>query len=147
MDSKDFLACLRKTENSPEVVHILSGMGVKKKLKVPKGDTEARVDLEKQGLTMIFLPKGPKDSELVLVAVQFFSEEEEDYSTYKGDLPYKINFTDDQAEVRKKLGSPSRTKDFLARDFWDIDKLVLTVEFGGRDGRITMVSFHAPEYY
>ncbi len=147
MKSDVFMNCLRKSDNSSEILNLFSSLGVKKVPKISKGDTDARVDLEKKGLTLIFLPKGPKTSELVMVAVQFFSEDTEDYSTYSEELPYDLKFTDNQPEVKKKLGKPNRAKKFLAREFWDLDGIVLTVKYTKKYDRIVMVSIHAPEYY
>jgi len=147
MKCQEFVSCFRKTDNSKEIADLLAKLGVKKAPRIPKDDTDARVDLESQGMTLIFLPAGPQTSELVLVAVQFFSDEAEDYSTYEGELPHGLEFTDDQEAVKNKLGKPDRAKEFLAREFWDIDGLVLTVKYSKLSGLIAMVSLHAPEYY
>lgn len=43
---------------------------------------EARIDLPEQGLSLIFLPEGPKTGKLALAAVQFVSDAEEGFKTF-----------------------------------------------------------------
>lgn len=147
MKTDDFIACLRKADDSPEITALLAQLGVKKKPKMPKGDIEARVDLPKQGLSLIFLPEGPKTSKLVLAAVQFLSDLEEGYKTFAGALPDKLKFGDTQAEVLKKLGKPSESKKQFRLDRWKTKTLVTTAEYSKAELRLSTLTMHAPEYY
>jgi hypothetical protein len=146
MNSQDFLACLRKTDESPEINRLLSGLHVNKKPKVPRGDIEARIDLPKQGLSVIFKPVDPKSSKLAFVAVQFFSDAEQGYKSFDGTLPEKLSFSDNAADVRKKLGKPTESKKEFRLERWKSKDHVLTVEYS-KDDRIALISYHAAEYY
>lgn len=146
MKTEDLIACLRKTDDSPEIVALLAQLGVKKKPKMPRDDIDARVDLLKQGLTLIFKPEGPKSSKLALVALQFVSEDEEDYETYAGTLPDKLQFGDTQAEVIKKMGKPTESKKPLRWDRWKTKTLVKTASYT-KELRLKLLTVHAPEYY
>ena len=147
MKTEDFSACLRKTDDSPEITALLTQLGVKKKPKMPKDDIEARVDLPKQGLSLIFKPEGPKTSKLALAAVQFISDLEEGYKTFAGTLPDKLQFGDTQAEVIKKLGKPTESKKQFRLDRWKTKTLVRTAEYSKEGLKLSMFTVHAPEYY
>ena len=147
MDGKDLIELLRKSDESPDISKALSELGVTKKLKMPKDDIEARIDLPKKGLSLIFKPEAPKTSKLVFTAVQFFSDASEGFTTFPGKLVESLQFNDTQAEVRKKLGKPAEIMKDLRRDQWNLKGLVLTVKYSRKDGRIGMISVHVPEYY
>jgi hypothetical protein len=147
MNSKEIIACLRKVDDSPDVAELLTTLNVKKKLRIPKDDIEARIDLPKQGLSLIFKPAGSKTSELIFTAVQFFSDSEEGYVNFQGELPCNLLFSDTQTEVRKKLGKPVESLKQRRRDRWEREGLVLTVKYSQEDGRVAMISFHVPEFY
>jgi len=145
VNSDDIVVCLGKTDDSPEVIRLLAGLGVKKKPKVPRGDIEARIDIMEQGLSLVFEPREPKTSKLTLVAVQFFSGAEGGSEKFPGELPKKLLFSDTQTEVRKKLGKPGDTMKDLWQDIWKEKGLLMTVEYSGKGGQITMVAFDVPE--
>ncbi len=144
MDSEEFVACVGKPEDAPEVQRLFAAIGFKKKLKMPKDDIDARIDLLKQGVTLIFEPEGPKSSRLVMSGVQFFSDAEEDYKTFQGALPGQVLFSDTQAEVLAKLGKPSFSKKALRYDAWRSSGRLLTVGYAKKDQRISMVSVELP---
>jgi hypothetical protein len=146
MNSQDFLACLRKTDDTSEITHLLSRLGVNEKLTMPWDDIEARVDLPELGLSLIFKPLDPKSNELTFAAVQFFSDAEPGYTSFDGNLPNNLSFSDSAAEVKKKLGRPSETKKEFRIEGWKTEDLTLTVNYA-KDGRIAMVSLHVTEYY
>ena len=147
MGSRELIARLRKTDDSPEISGLLSTLGVTKKPKMPRGDIEARVDLPKKGLCLIFKPEGAKSSKLLLVAVQFYSDAEKGYTSYQGELPGDLLLSDTQVEVRKKLGKPTESKKEFRLDRWKSEGLVTTVEYSKQDGRIAVLSLHLPEFY
>lgn len=144
MHSNDFVSCLGKPEDAPEVQSLLTALGVTKKLKMPKDDIEARVDLPKQGLALIFEPEGPKSSRLVLNGLQFYSDAEKGYKSFQGELPGKLLFSDSQAEVHAKLGKPVESKKAFRLDRWKPKGLLLTVEYAKEDHRIAVVAVELP---
>jgi hypothetical protein len=147
MKTEDFITCLRKSDDSPEITALLTRLGVKKKPKMPKDDIEARINLPKQGLSLIFLPEGPKTGKLALAAVQFVSDAEEGFKTFAGALPDKLQFGDTQADVIKKLGKPSESKKKFRLDRWKTKTLVTTADYSKKDLRLSLLTVHAPEYY
>ena len=144
MDSNDFLTHLGKPDDAPEVQKLLNAVGVTKKLKMPKDDIEARADLPKFGLSLIFKPEGPKSSVLIFQAAQFFSDAEKGYKSFAGALPNQLLLTDTQAEVRAKLGKPSESKPALRLDRWKLADRALTVEYTKEDRRIAAITVHIP---
>jgi hypothetical protein len=142
MDSDDFIAQLGKADDSPDVQRILAAVGVTKKLKMPKDDIEARADLPKLGLSLIFKPEGPKSSVLIFQAVQFFSDDEKGYVSFRGALPKQLLLTDKQAEVRAKLGKPTESKTVLRLDRWKTPDRILTVEYAKESKRISAITVH-----
>lgn len=144
MNSSDFIACLGKRDDSPEVAKVLAAVGVTKKLKMPKDDIEARADLPKLGLSLIFKPEGPKSSVLIFQAVQFLSDAEKGYKSFAGALPNQLLLADTQTEVRAKLGKPSETKPALRLDRWKAADHVMTIEYAKEDRRIGAITVHIP---
>jgi len=145
MDSDAFISCVGEPEDSNEVQRLLASVGVTKKLRVPRDDIEARVDLPKLGLSLIFEPEGAKTSRLIFTGVQFFSDTEKGYTNFSGTLPGGITFADTQREVHAKLGKPALTKKSLRYDAWKPEGKLLTVEYAKGSGKVAMVSFELPE--
>jgi hypothetical protein len=129
MDGNEFVACIGKPEDAPEVEAMLAAVGVKKKLKMPKDDIEARVDLPEQGLSLIFEPEGRKSSRLVFNGVQFFSGTGRHYKRFAGALPADLQFSTTQSEARGKLGKPFKTLPKLRRDIWKLKDLQLAITY------------------
>ena len=129
MDSNEFIACIGKYEDAPEVQRVLTAVGCTKKLKMPKDDIDVRVSMPKLGLSMIFGPEGPKSSRLILSAVQFVSDTEKGHKSFSGELPAKLLFSDLKADARTKLGAPEEEDDDLRLDIWPFGKLKLAIDY------------------
>lgn len=129
MNGKEFVACIGKPEDAPEVQAMLVTVGVTKKLRMPKDDIEARADLPDQGLSLIFKPEGPKSSRLIFSAVQFFSGAGRHYKRFAGLLPADLQFSSTQAEARGKLGKPFKALPKLGRDIWKLQGLLLAISY------------------
>jgi hypothetical protein len=145
MDSNDFIAHLGKAYDAPEVQRLLAAVGVTKKLKMPKDDIEARADLPKLGLSLIFKPEGPKSSVLIFQAAMFLSNDNKGYTSYSGALPAQLLWTDKPAEVRVKLGKPTESKAALRLDRWTTPDQILTIEYAKESKRIHCVTVHIPK--
>jgi|GEM_PF-2261355 len=144
MDSDDFIACIGKPQDAPEVQRMLQAVGVTKTLRMPRDDIEARVDLGKDGLSLIFKPEDPKSSLLVFNAVQFISDAEKGFTSFAGTLPRQLLFSDTQAQAHAKLGKPFDARPKLRRDIWKLDGLRLAIKYAKDDGRIAIVTVHLP---
>lgn len=146
MDSSEFIDCIGKAEDTPEVRQMLVAVGVTKKLKKPKDDIEARADLPALGLSLIFKPEGPKSSLLIFNAVQFVSSAEQGYTSFSGALPAQLLFSDGQSEAHAKLGTPLVVKPALRRDIWQFKDLRLAIKYA-KDAphRIAVITVHQPQ--
>lgn len=144
MHANDFISCIGKLDDTPEVQALLAALGVTKKPKMPKDDNEARVELPKQGLSLVFEPGNPKSSRLVLTAVQFLSDANEGYTSFQGTLPGNLLSSDSQAEARAKLGKTGKSKKAFRLDRWTFDGLDWTVEYAKNDLRVDAVTVHLP---
>ena len=145
MDSSDFISCIGKAEDAPEVQSLLAFVGATKKLKMPKDDIDVRHVLHGLGLSLVFKPEGPRSSRLIFNAVQFLSAAEEGFTTFAGALPAHLEFSDAQAQAHAKLGSPLISKPKLRRDIWQLGELRLAVKYA-KDAphHIALVTVHVP---
>ena len=148
MDARDFVPFVGKTDDSPEIAKLLAELGVKKPPKLKKGDLYDHIKFPKDGFVLVFRESDdPKTSQLSLADVQIFSDAEQGFKTFRGKLPDGLEFADTRAEVRKKLGKPSRSKDMFRKDFWDRKGYVQTVQYAKDTGQIQMVSLAMPIKY
>lgn len=129
MDSGEFISCVGKPEDAPEVQQLLSAVGFAKKLKMPKDDIDVRADLPKLGLSIIFKPEGPKSSRLILSAVKFISAAEKGHVSFTGALPAQLLFSDLKAETHAKLGPPVIDEPDLRLAIWQMGALRLAIKY------------------
>jgi hypothetical protein len=145
MDSNEFIECIGKPEDAPEVQSMLSTVGVTKKMKIPRDDIEARADLPAHGLSLIFKPEDARSSRVTFNAVQFISDAEKGYTSFSGALPRGLLFSDTQAEARKKLGKPHESKPALRRDIWKFEQLRLAIKYAKEAPHtVAVVTVHQP---
>jgi len=145
MDAEGFVPFLGKTDASPEVAKLLASLGVKKQPKLKKGDLYVYVQLPKNGLVLVFRESDdPKTSQIFLAGVQLYSEAEDGFKNFAGKLPGGVVFSDTKAEVRKKLGKPTRSKEQLRTDYWEKKGHVLSVEYTRETGEVQTVDLSVP---
>lgn len=146
MDSDRLINCLGLDSDSPEVAALLADLNVKKSPKPARGDVDISLELNKMGISMVFEQRKPKSSAFQLVAVQLFSSAEEGFSEFAGSLPKKLSYTDKRADAHKKLGAPDEAGEDGNEDSWDLDGgLLLTLEYRGTAGAVSMVACDLPE--
>jgi hypothetical protein len=129
MTGDEWTSYVGKLEEAPDLQHVLKTLGVTRRLRLPKGDTEIRADRPELGLSLIFGPEGPKSSRLRLEAVQFLSDREESYSTFAQPLPRSLSFSDGSKEARAKLGEPFRSIPRIRHEIWRIGELQLGIDY------------------
>lgn len=144
MHSNEILACLGRADDSREVTQILAALEVKKKIKLPRDEDAAYVEMPKQGLALIFRPEGPKTSRLALTAVKFYSDAEKGYAAFTGELPKRLSFADTKAETHKKLGEPTEVNDAMRLDVWRSKETVLAVKYAKDTQRIGVITVQCP---
>jgi len=129
MNSSEFIASVGKLEDAPEVQRLLAAIGFTKKLKMPKDDIDVRASVPKLGLSLVFEPKAPKSSRLIMSAVKFISAAEKGNTSFSGELPAKLLFSDLKEQARAKLGPPVDGDPDLRLDIWDMGELRLAVKY------------------
>jgi len=145
MDFNDFVSCVGKGEDTPEVQRLLSALGITKKLKMPNDDIDVRHQLPERGLSLIFKPENPKSSRLILTAVQFMSDAEQGWASYGGGLPGKVLLSDGHAETHSKLGPPKIEKPKLRLDIWQLQNLRLAINYTKAEPqRVAVVTLQLP---
>jgi hypothetical protein len=143
MDAPEFVACIGKTDDTPEVIKLLSDVGVAKKLKPSRDGTDVDVALKTLGIMMVFRGLDAKSSKLTLWGVQFYLNEG-GYKPFKGALPQGLVFGDSRADVKGKLGKPLRAIKAIRRETWAIGNQELTVAYGKLDDRLSIVFQNLP---
>jgi len=143
MRAKDLVTFLRKTDDSPEIQKLLTELGVTKPPRLKRGDLYAYVQLPKKGLVLVFRESDdPKTSQIVLVDVQIFSSAKKGYSTYAGELPDGLTFSDTRAETTKRLGKPSESDG--NEDTWARKGYNLIVQYNRETGQAQMLHLAVP---
>lgn len=125
----EYVSCIGKAEDAPEVQKLLASLGIFTKLKMPQDDIDVRHRLPELGISLIFKPEGPQSSRLICNAVQFISDTEHGYTTFAGDLPAQLQFSDGPVEVHVKLGAPHIAKPKLRLDIWQLQGLRLAINY------------------
>lgn len=145
MDANDFLPYLGKTDDTEEIKQLLAALGVDKHPKPKKGDLDAYVKLPEQGLMLTF--KGSRTRRTSLLAlndVQFYSGKfGYGFRSFAGTLPRGLAFSDEKAEVRRKLGPPEIANDDVGNDIWSIEGRDLVIEYLGREKVIGVLHLSA----
>ena len=143
MDASELESCLGKVEDSPEVVQLLTSLGVKKGLKHSR-DGDTYVERPELGLVLVFKPVGPKSSKFKLMEIQFNSDTEKGYTNFSGTLPNNVKWNDTQEEVRKKLGKPTKAMKEFHLDHWIKGNRRLSVEYRKSFSSIANVALGFP---
>jgi hypothetical protein len=102
----------------PSLQPLIDALGITKAPKLPKGDTDAYVEIKKSGLFLIFsdertvnIPgKVFPEGALVLTNLTFYLTDKDGYSSYKGAVPSGVSQNATRADVLKAMGFPSSPK-------------------------------------
>lgn len=105
------------------------------------------LSFNKKGLSLVLL------LDMTVEAVQFHAEGHEEFSAYRGPLPFGIHFSTDRAEARARLGTPNRSAE--ARlvpvlglqqpwDIFDFTAFVLHLLYASQVDGIQMVTLQKP---
>jgi len=146
MNAEDFIPYLRKTDADPAIQQLLASLGVKKAPKIARGDTEARVGLNEQGLELIFeRVEQPKSSLLELTNIMVYGNTQGgEVTPYAGPLPGGLAFTDTRKAARKKLGEPAVADEDMDRDTWDYPTHGLTLDYTEGGKGIVFITLSVP---
>ena len=146
MNADDFVPFVGKTDDTQEIKDLLARLGVKKHPRVKRGDTDAYVELPKQGLVLVFeLPEQGKTSVLTLADVQFYAGlPMQDSDRFPGVLPAGLLFEDSRDAVRAKLGAPDEAIDARRIDTWRRGAQELVVEYRKDLSSISLVHLGVP---
>jgi len=139
MNAQELVPYLGKTAESQDVTKLLARFGVKKQPRMKRDEIDATVDLEPQGLVLLFRPADDKSSQLKLAEVQIYSDMEEGFTSFGGQLPRGLTFADSRADAIKKLGKPDLSRRQFRLETWYGNDSTLTVKFAKGEGRIQML--------
>lgn len=117
MDASDFTSVLGKLDTSSEVKGLFKKLGVKKKLKPPRGEPTAALSLYDRGVMLSFLELDEKSSELKFNSVRFYAAIDK-FTAFPGELPKGVKLSDTRKEVRAKLGAPTHQVDEFNIEHW-----------------------------
>ncbi|MEY4563518.1 MAG: hypothetical protein RLZZ618_2795 [Pseudomonadota bacterium] len=145
MNSNDFVMCIGKASDSEEVQRAFATMGFAQNLEMPSDDIDARAEAPGLGLSLIFKQEGPQSSRLVVTAVKFLSNKEEGFSSFPGELPSGLSFSDVRADALAKLGEPLEPMPEFRRDIWRWNHLQLATRYTkAAPGHISVVTIELP---
>ena len=139
MNAQELVSYLGKTAESQDVTTLLARLGVKKQPRMKRDEIDAIVNLESQGLVLLFRPADDKSSQLKLAEVQIYSDVEEGYTSFAGQLPRGLTFADSRSDAIKKLGKPDLSRRQFRLETWYGNDSTLTVKFAKGEGRIQML--------
>jgi hypothetical protein len=149
MNAEQLLPYLGKTDDSDEIRQMLAQLGVARHPKPKQGETDAYVELPRQGMALVFgRPETGKTSVLRFDDVQFFSEDfGSGFDPFPGALPVTLQFADSRDQARAKLGKPAIENDKLDIDIWRFGEHELTLEYviGGSAIAVLHLSVKAPQ--
>lgn len=118
MEFFDHVKYLGMYWGEPSLQPLVDALGITKAPKLPKGDTDAYVELKKSGLFLIFsdertvnIPgKVFPEGALVLTNLTFYLSDKDGYRSFKGAVPRGILPNATKADVLKAMGIPSSPK-------------------------------------
>jgi len=141
MNADEFVHCLGKTDDHPDILRLLARLGAKKPAKVPRGSTEVRVEVRPLGIEMLFKPiDDNRRHGLTFASVVFHGNGKPG----AGALPFGLSFSDSRKDARKKVGPPMYISDELNRDAWDYQTHTMTADYARGRGRIMVLSLSMP---
>ena len=141
MNADEFVPCLGKTDDHPDILRLLARLGSKKPAKLPRGSTEVRVDVRHLGIEMVFEPVDDNRRHgLTFARVVFHGKP----MRGGGALPFGLTFGDSRKEARKKVGPPMSISDELNRDAWDYQTHTMIADYARDRGRIMALTLSTP---
>lgn len=118
MEFFDHVKYLGMYWGEPSLQPLIDALGITKAPKLPKGDTDAYVEIKKSGLFLIFsdertikIPgKVFPEGALVLSNLTFYLADKDGYRTYKGAMPRGLSPNTTRADALEAMGLPSSPK-------------------------------------
>jgi hypothetical protein len=135
MTYKYWLDLIGRNSDDKEIRKALANLGVHRTLKVKEDDTDVRIDIEDQGITLVFTDeaylyqkndRAIGESAPILSEIIMFLGDSSD-TPYTGELPMGLSRQDSQAILRARFGVPFESDDDFNWERWMIEELVLTV--------------------
>lgn len=143
MSYKDWAALFGRTTIDPVILAKLTQAGVTKRPVVPKQSTDVRVDIP--GITLVFksanlFPNVDAGSGVGVLNEIILFLESKSQGTYNGELPFDLQRTNSQTELRSRFGEPFLTNTTFNWDKWEIDGRILHAKYGENLDRLVMVT-------
>ena len=141
MNADEFVPCLGKTDDHPDILRLLARLGAKKPAKVPRGSTEVRVEVRQLGIELVFEPIDDNRRHGLTFARVIFHGKGKPGA---GALPFGLAFSDSRKDARKKVGPPMHINDDLDRDVWHYQTHTMTADYARGRGSIMALSLSTP---
>jgi hypothetical protein len=150
MDAQQFIALFGTRAGDPKLEAFLTGLAVKERPKLAKGEFDAHVEAKREGFSLLFEDeayfKGEEKplgkSPLLLVGAFFYSEGHEDLAQFKGQLPEDLVFSDSREDAVRKLGPSEWKKEkggTVRRERWVLSNYKVIADYGPAAASITVV--------
>ena len=152
-DGQSIAAVLGKSSDSTEVQDLLNQLGAKPP-KLKKGDVDAYVVLDKQGLDLMFSDEAyvTKRSDLAIgegkllfMTAWFKAADPPTIATYAEPLPHGLDFGKSQADLHQLLGEPEWANPDVHRERWTIDGHQLLVRYTDKMSGLELVIVTVPK--
>jgi hypothetical protein len=138
------VALLGKPSTAKEVKDLLEQGGYAKEPKPKRGDTQAWVELEKLGISLVFDGKGK--GSLLLSSVEFCCDGyRETHAGFSGKLPLGVRFNQTRQQVLALLGKPEMENADLALDRWRIEGTWYFARYTDEFDRVLTFSMQIPD--
>lgn len=138
MNAREWISYFGKSSLHPDLAQALFACGITEPVMVEKGHVNMTIRLGdyylhfKDEAVFDDLEEDVGEGVGVLNAVSM-SVGPDDTNPYPGELPYGLARGDTQSGVRAKLGPPAREDEIMPFDEWDIDALMLKVNYDDED--------------
>ncbi len=150
LNANDIIPLFGKAADSPEMTAIFEKLNTLRRPSLDEEDERSYHDwvlVRKQGVELGFVdshyfnarPDAQwRHGELILCQVYFFAEFD-DVSTFKGELPFGLTFSDDRATARGKLKDFESARRSWLTDSWTLPEFRLTVSYDTETGLVDCV--------
>ncbi|MFZ6707996.1 hypothetical protein [Undibacterium sp. TC9W] len=162
MDINLFISQLGMSVLTPSVITLFAGISVdlSNDLNLPMDEFDCYVEQPDDGICFVFTDEAMflgKDKQVLGSGPLYFSgiflyaEGKDNYSQFRGVIPFGISFTDKHEELVSLMGVPTwqrmRNDGSVAADRWDnVAANQIHISYSANDGQVVLVSLQKPNF-